>query len=89
MLYNRHLKNAEALFGESFRAYTPEQMGRFADETAGESLDPLTEPFTAVCYGGGEVGRDTFDKAFECYKTQALAMKKARKNRKRQNTSKK
>ncbi|MDE5578078.1 MAG: transglutaminase-like domain-containing protein [Oscillospiraceae bacterium] len=88
MLYNRHLKNAENLFGESFRAFTPEQMERLANETTGESLDPLTDPFTAVCYGGGDIDRDAFEKAFECYKAQAKAMKKARKNRKRQSTEK-
>lgn len=88
MLYNRHLKNAENRFGESFRAFTPEQMELLADETTGQSLDPLTDPFTEVCYGGGEIDRDTFDKAFECYKAQAKAMKKARKSRKQQSTEK-
>ncbi|MBD5138995.1 MAG: transglutaminase domain-containing protein [Ruminococcus sp.] len=88
MLYNRYIKNAERRFGESFAAFTPEQMERFADETTGQSLDPLTSPFTRACYGGGEIDRDAFGKAFECYKAQAKAMKKARKNSKRQNTEK-
>lgn len=88
MLYNRHLKNAERRFGESFAAFTPEQMETLAEEKTGQSLDPLTEPFTKVCYGGGEIDRDVFDKAFECYKVQAKAMKKARKNRNRQSTEK-
>lgn len=88
MLYNRYIKNAERRFGESFAAFTPEQMERFADETTGQSLDPLTSPFTRACYGGGEIDRDAFGKAFECYKAQAKAMKKVRKNSKRQNTEK-
>lgn len=83
MLYNRHLKNAENRFGESFRAFTPEQMERFADKTTGQSLDPLADPFTRACYGGGEIDKDAFDRAFECYKAQAKAMKKTRKNSKR------
>lgn len=88
MLYNRHLKNAERRFGESFAAFTPEQMERFAYEATGQSLEPLTDPFTRACYGGGEIDRDAFGKAFECYKAQAKAMKKAQKNIKRQNTEK-
>lgn len=88
MLYNRHLKNAERRFGESFAAFTPEQMERFAYEVTGQSLDPLADPFTRACYGGADIDRVTFDKAFECYKAQAKAMKKAQKNIKRQNTEK-
>lgn len=88
MLYNRYLRNAERRFGESFAAFTPEQMELLAEEKTGQSLDPLTDPFTRVCYGGAEIDRDAFDKAFECYKVQAKAMKKPR-NSKRQSTKKK
>lgn len=76
MLYNRHIANAESRFKESFRAFTPEQMARFSEEKTGQSLEPLTKPFTVVCYGGGDIGRDAFDSAYECYKSQEKAMRK-------------
>ncbi|MCM1022762.1 MAG: transglutaminase domain-containing protein [Prevotella sp.] len=83
MLYNRHVRNAENSFKESCRAFTPEQMERIADEKTGQSLEPLTKPFTQVCYGGKEIGRETFEGAYECYKTQAKAMRKLGKKRKK------
>lgn len=82
MLYNRHIRNAENRFRQSFRAFTPEQMETLANEKTGHSLEPLTEPFTVTCYGGGEIGREAFEKAYECYKEQEKAMRKIRRNRK-------
>lgn len=79
MLYNRHIANAESRFRESFRAFTPEQMAAFSEEKTGQSLEPLTKPFTEVCYGGGDIGRDAFVRAYECYKSQEKAMRKTRK----------
>lgn len=76
MLYNRHIRNAESRFKESFIAFTPEQMDRLSEEKLGQSLEALTKPFTAVCYGGAEIGRDDFNTAYECYKIQARAMRK-------------
>lgn len=76
MLYNRHIKNAENRFKESFKAFTPEQMAEFSENKTGQSLEPLTEPFTVACYGGGDIGADGFDRAYECYKSQAKAMRK-------------
>lgn len=76
MLYNRHIRNAENRFKESFIAFTPEQMERISEEKLGQSLEPLTKPFTAVCYGGAEIGRDDFNMAYECYKIQARSMRK-------------
>lgn len=90
MLYNRHIKNAENRFRESFKAFTPEQMDRLSEEKLGQSLEPLTKPFTAVCYGGAEIGRDDFNMAYGCYKAQSKAMrrmkKENRKIKKRNNT---
>lgn len=88
MLYNRHISNAENRFGESFRAFTPEQMARFSEEKTGQSLEPLTKPFTDVCYGGGDIGRDAFDEAYECYRSHEKAMRKIRKIRKTQRNTK-
>ena len=79
MLYNRHITNAENRFKESFKAFTPEQMAQLSEEKTGQSLEPLTKPFTAVCYGGGDIGRDVFDGAYECYKAQEKAMRKMQK----------
>lgn len=81
MLYNRHIRNAENRFKESFRAFTPEQMGSLSEEKLGQSLEPLTKPFTAVCYGGSEIGRDDFNRAYECYKVQAKAMRRMKKEK--------
>ena len=82
MLYNRHIANAENRFKESFRAFTPEQMARFSEKKTGQSLEPLTDPFTAVCYGGGDIGRDVFYSAYECYKAQEKAMRKIQRGKK-------
>lgn len=76
MLYNRHIANAENRFKESFRAFTPEQMARLSEEKTGQSLEPLIKPFTDVCYGGGNIGREAFYSAYECYKAQEKAMRK-------------
>lgn len=83
MLYNRHIKNAENRFGRSFRAFTPEQMNGLSEEKLGLSLEPLTKPFTAFCYGGAEIGRESFDRAYECYKAQAKAMRGIKKAKER------
>lgn len=80
MLYNRYVKNAESRFGESFKAFTPEQLGRFAEDKLGQSLEPLTVPFIQVCYGGGSIGREDFNRAYECYTAQAKAMRRIKKN---------
>ena len=76
MLYNRHIANAENRFKESFKAFTPEQMAQFSEEKTGQSIEPLTKPFTNVCYGGGDISKEDFDSAYECYKTQEKAMRK-------------
>ncbi len=81
MLYNRHIRNAENRFRESFKAFTPEQMNRLSEEKLGQSLEPLTVPFTTVCYGGGKIGRDDFNRAYECYKAQAKAMRRMKKEK--------
>lgn len=88
MLYNRHIKNTENRFKKSFRAFTPEQMDSFSEEKLGQSLEPLTKPFTKVCYGGGSIGRDDFKRAYECYKEQAKAMRRMKKEKCKNKTSK-
>ncbi len=81
MLYNRHIKNAEDRFGESFRACTPEQTAEVTEKKTGLSLKPLSEPFTEACYGERNIDNNTFEKAYECYKAQAKAMRKKNKKR--------
>lgn len=81
MLYNRHIRNAESRLGISMKAFTPEQAAAFTEEETGLSLEPLTKPFTAVCYGGNEVGKSVFNEAYECYKAQAKAMRRRKKRR--------
>lgn len=81
MLYNRHIKNAEDRFGESLRAFTPEQTAEVTEKKTGLSLKPLSEPFTEACYGERHIDNNTFEKAYECYKAQAKAMRKKNKKR--------
>lgn len=84
MLYNRHIKNAESRLRINMKAFTPEQAAAFTEGKTGLSLEPLTKPFTAACYGGDEVDKSVFNKAYECYKAQAKAMRR-RKSKKRRN----
>jgi len=81
MLYNRFVKAAESRFGVSMKAFTPEQTEAFTEEKTGISAKPLTEPFTAACYGGEEV---SFEKAYGCYKAlrKNIKAKKRKKGRK-------
>ncbi len=83
MLYNRHIRNAEGRFGMSLKAFTPEQTEAVTSERTGASAKPLTEPFTAACYGGADISRDDFEKAYECYKTlrKNMRSKKQKKGR--------
>lgn len=75
MLYNRHIKNAEARTGVSLKAFTPEQTAEITERKTGLSLEPLIKPFTEACYGGGRIDKNAFEKAYECYIAQAKAMR--------------
>lgn len=83
MLYNRHIGDAEKRLGMSLKAFTPEQTEAVTAERTGASAKPLTEPFTAACYGGADIGGDDFEKAYECYKTlrKNMRSKKQKKGR--------
>lgn len=82
MLYNRYVRKAEKRFSADLKAFTPEQTAVFAAEKTGGDIRPLAEPFINACYGGAETNKADFEKAYECYKAQAKAM---RKNSKRRN----
>lgn len=75
MLYNRYIINAENSFGISCKALTPEQAAETARLKTGLSLEPLTKPFIAACYGEADIDGISFENAYDCYKEQYKAMR--------------
>lgn len=81
MLYNRYTGKFESRYGISCKAMTPEQTAATAKEKTGISLEPVTKPFIAACYGSTEIDAAAFEEAYICYAAQVKEM--SRKNRKR------
>ena len=81
LLYNRHALNMERKFGESCRALTPEQLRDYTESRTALSLEPLIKPFVKTCYGG--IKPDSTEKfgAFDCYRIQYTAIRKAKKRK--------
>lgn len=82
ILYNRHAKNIEARFGESCKAFTPEQLAEYTETKTGISLAPIIKPFITACYGGNEISAGEKLSALECYKIQKKEMRRKKKKRK-------
>ena len=82
LLYNRHLKALGARYELDPLPLTAEEASDITFSKTGISLEPITEPFIASCYGGQPVSDDEKSRAFECYKAQAKEMR--RKHRKKE-----
>ncbi|MCH5194577.1 MAG: transglutaminase domain-containing protein [Oscillospiraceae bacterium] len=80
LIYLRHLKALGARYEIDPLPLTAEETAEATITNTGIPLDPVTEPFTALCYGGKPVSEDEKAAAFECYKAQAKEMKKKRKD---------
>lgn len=81
LLYNRHALNMERKFGESCKALTPEQLRDYTEGRTALSLEPLITPFVKTCYGGIKTDTNEKDAAFDCYKMQYTAIRKAKKRK--------
>ena len=55
---------------------TVEQVRAFVESKTGFSLEPLTAPFEAVCYGGADTDKAAAFAALECYKAQLKALRR-------------
>lgn len=81
LLYNRHALNMERKFGESCRALTPEQLRDYTESRTALSLEPLIKPFVKTCYGGIKTDSTEKVSAFNCYRIQYTAIRKAKKRK--------
>ena len=82
MLYDRHTRNAGAKYGVNSSAMTAEEISQLTKEKTGIALEPLSESFTEVCYGGKTITEESRMQAYECYKAQAKEMKRKKKKEK-------
>ena len=82
LLYTRHLKALGARYEIDPLPLTAEETAEVTSVHTGIPLDPITEPFTASCYGGRPVSDNEKAEAFECYKAQSKEMHNKKKNRK-------
>lgn len=76
MLYKRFLTETSRIFNVKCRTMTVEQVRAFVESKTGFSLEPLTAPFEAVCYGGADTDKAAAFAALECYKAQLKALRR-------------
>lgn len=76
MLYKRFLTETSRLFNVKCQTMTVEQVRDFVESKTGFSLEPLTAPFEAVCYGGADTDKAAAFAALECYKAQLKALRR-------------
>ena len=76
MLYKRFLTETSRIFNVKCLTMTVEQVRDFVESKTGFSLEPLTAPFEAVCYGGADTDKAAAFAALECYKAQLKALKR-------------
>ncbi len=76
MLYKRFLTETSRIFNVKCRTMTVEQVRAFVESKTGFSLEPLTAPFEAVCYGGADTDKAAAFAALECYKAQLKSLRR-------------
>lgn len=84
LIYGRFVSRLAGMWDISCRTMTVEQVEEYVCAKTGESLSPLLDPFTEVCYGGLKTDKKSSALAYDCAEMQLRMLKKYKKEQKKQ-----